>query len=176
MKKALISPLENNRILEFSTQCFPVAEPLIWVDCPDAVTKSWTFENGNFYEPALPTLDELKADAWDAIKAMRDKHIQSGGYKVAEKWFHSDAFSRTQQIGLVMLGSNIPAGLQWKTMDGSFVLMTQILAQQIFSAAAQQDTSIFSNAESHRAAINGMTTSDEIATYDITTGWPEVFA
>lgn len=176
MKKALISPLENNRIVEFSTEEFPVAEPLLWVDCPDAVTKKWSFENGNFYEPVLPSLDELKANAWEKIKAIRDKKIQNGGYKVAEKWFHSDTFSRTQQIGLVMLGINIPDGLQWKTMDGSFVLMTQALAQQIFSTAAQQDTAIFANAESHRAAINNMATSDEVSAYDITTGWPEVFA
>lgn len=127
-------------------------------------------------EPQPPTLEELKAQAWEQIKALRDKYIQSGGYKVAGKWFHSDTFSRTQQIGLVMLGLNIPAGLQWKTMDGSFVLMTQALSQQVFAAAAQQDTAIFANAEFHRAAINGMTTIDEIEIYDITTGWPEVFA
>ena len=39
-------------------------------------------------------------------------------------------------MGLVMLGDNIPAGLQWKTMDGSFVVMTPSLAQQVFAAAA----------------------------------------
>lgn len=126
--------------------------------------------------PQPPTLAEIKAHAWDSIKALRDKYIQSGGYQVAGKWFHSDTFSRTQQIGLVMLGAGIPAGLQWKTMDGSFVLMTQTLAQQVFAAAAIQDTAIFSNAEFHRAAINAMTNGEAIASYDITTGWPAVFA
>jgi hypothetical protein len=107
-----------------------------------------------------------------AIKAERDRRIQSGGYKVGTKWFHSDQKSRSQQLGLVLLGANIPAGLQWKTMDGSFVTMTPQLASQILVAAAASDQAIFAVAEAHKAA---MESSADPASYDFSAGWPKSF-
>lgn len=108
---------------------------------------------------------------WTQIKAERDRRNHAG-YKVGTKWFHSDADSRIQQLGLVMMGANIPAGLQWKTMDGSFVAMTTTLAQQVFAAAAASDQAIFAAAETHKAAMEA---SADPASYDFSTGWPLVF-
>lgn len=81
------------------------------------------------------------------IKAERDRRTNEGGYQAGGKWFHSDVISRTQQIGLILMGASMPAGIQWKTMDGSFVTMTPTLAQQIFAAAGVQDTSTFAVAQ-----------------------------
>lgn len=92
--------------------------------------------------------------------------------EVGTKWFHSDQKSRSQQLGLVLLGASIPAGLQWKTMDGTFVTMTQTLAQQVLAAAAASDQAIFAAAEAHRQA---MESSADPAAYDFSTGWPKVF-
>lgn len=118
-------------------------------------------------------LIKVKAGKWEAIKAERDLRIQSGGYKVGAKWFHSDTFSRTQQMGLVMLGGgNIPANTPWKTMDGTSVTMTQALAGQIFATAAASDIAIFAAAEAHRAA---MESSADPSAYDFSGGWPKVF-
>ena len=114
----------------------------------------------------------VKANKWNAIKAERDRRIQQGGYKVGAKWYHSDTFSRTQQTGLVMLGTNIPANTQWKTMDGSFIAMTQSLAGQIFAVAAQNDMAIFAAAEVHKSAMEA---SSDPASYDFSTGWPKAF-
>lgn len=113
-----------------------------------------------------------KAAAWEGIKAERDSRTEQGGYKVGTKWFHSDQKSRSQQLGLVLLGANIPANLQWKTMDGSFVLMTQQLAGQVLAAAATSDQSIFAAAEIHKAAMEA---SQDPAAYDFSSGWPKVF-
>jgi len=113
-----------------------------------------------------------KADKWEDIKAKRDALTENGGYKVGTKWFHSDQKSRSQQLGLVLLGANIPASLQWKTMDGSFVTMTQQLAGQVLAAAAASDQAIFAAAEAHRQA---MEVSADPAAYDFSTGWPKVF-
>jgi hypothetical protein len=125
---------------------------------------------------AAARLSEHQAFQWEAIKAKRDNLKTDGGYKVAvggvDKWFHSDTFSRTQQIGLVILGANIPAGLQWKTMDSSFVTMTQSLAAQVFQAAAGQDVAVFSAAEAHRTA---MLASANPMAYSFATGWPATF-
>ena len=118
--------------------------------------------------PAVSASD-ARAAKITAVKAERDRRIQAGGYKVGTKWYHSDTFSRTQQMGLVMSGANIPAGLLWKTMDGTFVPMTALLAQQIFAAAAASDPAIFTAAEMHIAAINASTSP---STYNVLTGWP----
>ncbi|HEY0845810.1 MAG TPA: DUF4376 domain-containing protein [Noviherbaspirillum sp.] len=108
---------------------------------------------------------------WDAIKSERDRR-KAGGVLVTGKWFHSDDPSRIQQIGLVMMGANIPPGLQWKTMDGTFVTMTQALANQIFQAVAAQDQAIFAKAEQHKAAMEA---SANPAAYDFSSGWPPVY-
>lgn len=122
--------------------------------------------------PVGPSPSDIRANRWNAIKAERDRRIQQGGYKVGGKWFHSDTFSRTQQMGLVMMGAGIPANTPWKTMDGSTVTMTQTLAGQIFATAAGSDIAIFAAAEAHRVAMEA---SVDPASYDFSTGWPKAF-
>lgn len=139
-------------------------------------TPGYTVVAGELTPPPAPTAAQLlaqaQAAAWDAIKAERDRRTLQGGYQVGNYWFHSDTFSRTQQLGLVMLGASMPANVQWKTMTGEFVAMTPALAQQIFSAAAASDIAIFGAAEQHRAQMEAC--ADPVA-YDFTSGWPPVF-
>lgn len=113
-----------------------------------------------------------KAKRWEDIKAIRDRKTQQGGYKAGGDWFHSDTFSRTQQIGLTIMGAAMPAGIMWKTMAGSFVEMTPTLAQQIFAAAGVQDALLFAHAEQLKAQVEA---SDDPASVDIGAGWPETF-
>lgn len=119
-----------------------------------------------------PNIEEARSRVWEEIKAERDRRIQNGGYKVGADWYHSDTFSRTQQMGLVMLGANMPPGIQWKTLGGSFVTMTPALATQIFAAGAASDIAIFATAQAHRAAMEQLTDPDG---YDCSTGWPSAF-
>lgn len=131
--------------------------------------QTWLSE-GNTPEPA-ETVVEAKARMWGEIKSKRDK-VKAGGVKVGAKWFHTDDASRIQHMALNMMGANIPANLQWKTMDGSFVVMTQALAGQIFQAVAVLDTQAFAKAEEHRIAMEA---SNDPASYDFSAGWPASF-
>lgn len=125
------------------------------------------------YVPPPPTpRPEVNAAIWEQIKATRDRKTQHGGYKVGTDWYHSDTFSRTQQIGLTIMGAAMPAGLMWKTMSGVFVEMTPTLAQQIFAAAGAQDAALFGHAEQLKAQVEAAT---DPTTVDINTGWPETF-
>lgn len=114
--------------------------------------------------------EEIKAEKWAAIKLDRARR-QAGGVKVGDKWFHSDDASRAQLLPLVLFGVNTPA-VEWKTMDGSKVPMTQSLAQSIFQAIAASDQAIFDNAEQHKVA---MMESLDPANYDVSTGWPIIY-
>lgn len=108
----------------------------------------------------------------DQIKAERDRRTQEGGYPAGGKWFHSNVISRTQQIGLLLMGANLPAGIMWKTMDGSFVEMTPALAQQIFAAAGVQDTSTFAVAQQAAAQANADPYNFDLAAIP----WPATYA
>lgn len=127
----------------------------------------------------LPSKDDLdirikikiKERMWKVIQAERDRRTQ-GGVKVGTNWFHSDQTSRIQQIGLVIFGANMPAGIMWKTMAGSFVSMTPTLAAQIFQTTAMSDQVIYGTAEQKKGAM--MASSDPIS-YDYLTGWPLVY-
>lgn len=142
------------------------------IPCDESVKVGMRYVSGEFL-PALPaSIDEIRQQKWNLIKIERDRLTENGGYKVGTKWFHSDQKSRSQQLGLVLLGSNIQANLQWKTMDGTFVPMTQQLAEQILAASAASDQAIFATAEAHKTA---MQSSADPAAYDISTGWPEIF-
>ena len=121
--------------------------------------------------PPAPDYSALAATHWQAIKTERDRRTQQGGYQVDGKWFHSDTFSRTQQLALVMMGASIPAGLQWKTMDGSFVTMTQTLASQVFTAAAASDAALFARAEQIKATME----SDPVNFILSAQPWPSVY-
>lgn len=118
------------------------------------------------------TADEIKsatvADVVGRIKADRDRR-RVAGCPVGAHIFHSDDSSRVQQIGLVMLGANIPAGLKWKTVGGSLVDMTPTLAGQIFGAQAARDAALFAHAEGLIASVQA---AADPAAVDITAGWP----
>lgn len=147
-----------------------------WLTCIS--TPGWTVANGELVAPTPPTAAELLAAAqdaqWTAIKAERDRRTQTGGYYVASvnKWFNSDPFSRTQQLGLLMYAANMPSGIKWKTMDGSFITMTPALAQAVFAAAGASDQALFAYAESLYAQV--LAASDPTSV-NILSGWPKIY-
>lgn len=129
----------------------------------------------------LPSIEVLNTSrltltrdkVWLLTQEERSKR-QSGGVFIqsVNKWFHSDQPSRIQQLGLVMMGVNMPPNINWKTMDGSFIIMTPSLALSIFNAAATLDMTAFGVAEQHRVNIYQSLTPD---TYNYSGFWPATF-
>ena len=131
------------------------------------------------------TLDQIKAAQWVKIQVVREGRAMSGGWIAAGKWFHSDLSSISKQLGLVRkadrvaaTGGDMTAGfagagpggkLYWKTMDGSFVLMTAALAIAIFDASEHTQGLLFARAEQHKAAMQA---APDPEAYDYTVGWP----
>ncbi len=137
----------------------------------------WTYDGNIIKVPsaevyAILIHDQEQDIMWDNIKAERDRRKNDGGYRVGNYWYHSDSTSRIQQIALVMMGGNIPPGLQWKTMSGDFVTMTQGLAMQVFMAAVTSDSVLFGIAEQKHAT---MLTLSEPKNFDYLSGWPRAF-
>lgn len=135
----------------------------------------WTF-NGNIIDTVPQETynailkQRAQARKWAEIQAERDRR-KYAGTQVGAHWFHSDDPSRIQQIGLVMMGANLPP-IQWKTLSGEYVTMTPTLALQIFQARATGDVAIFTAAEQHRAA---MLASSDPDNYNFSANWPTIF-
>lgn len=127
---------------------------------------------GHSWVPHVVPVEKIRQQKLQEVQNMRDRKLSQGGFKVGNNWFHSDAFSRTQQLGLTVLGNNLPDNVDWKTMGKSKVRLTPQLVQQIFTAAVAQDNAVFSYAEALSAALN---LSSDPNSIDISVGWPETF-
>jgi hypothetical protein len=149
---------------------------------------NYRFDNGQWIDDIQPSpyhtldaqgnwylnneyLQNAKDMMWQQIKAHRDLR-QLSGFKLGDNWFHSDDSSRIKYLGLMMMGANIPQNLMWKTMQNTFVPMTQTLAAQIFGTIASFDSNTFIKAEQHKAA---MQQSIDPLNYDYSSGWPLIF-
>lgn len=123
--------------------------------------------------PTKATLDawiisSVQLQGWRLIQAERDRR-KSNGVKVGTNWYHSDDTSRIQQLALIMMGANMPSNIMWKTLTGSFVLMTPTLAGQIFQSIAQADQAIFAHAEQLRVTLSS---SPDPLNFNHLAGWP----
>lgn len=140
-------------------------------NAPEDVQDGWEFTDDGYCGPERIA----PAAVWEQIKAIRDRLSDEGGYSVTvagdAKWFHSDGKSKTQQLALVMAGASVPS-VPWKTMDGSFVTMSQALAAAIYQAAMQQDMALFAHAEALKAQVYA---AQDPASIDITAGWPATY-
>lgn len=161
----------HNPVLEYVREGTPVLTNKGFYEQTWTVVQKYNTEEER-NEAIASDLASKRAQKWEQIKAERDNKTHNGGYPAAGKWFHSDTFSRSQQLGLVLMGANIPAGLMWKTMDGSFIEMTQAVANDVFIGAGIQDSATFAHAESLKAQVDA---SNDPLTIDIYSGWPLCF-
>ena len=132
-----------------------------------------------FTPPAGPPLAERQTAAWERIKAERDRR-KFAGVKVGPDWFHCDTDSRGQWERMVnkvnAKGLADSAGytigeqpVPWKTMTGSFVILTAGTIRAVVDAVELQEAVIFGAAEAHRVAMEASATPE---TYDFSSGWP----
>jgi len=157
------------------------------VECgrPPALNERWDKEKKIWIidqDKTAAILNTTKDAMWDRIKEERDRRTQAGGYKVGDHWFHSDAYSISQQLGLTLAAMAVKASggdlatlvnpTPWKTMDGTKVPMTAALALQLLPAASAQQGSLFAAADNHQLAMKN---SPEPSAYDYHSGWPKVF-
>ena len=167
--------IQNNTVVDTlrvdPATIYPPAYASQFVSAPQGVERGWLLVEGELVAPPPAPLAQPQAAAWERIKAERDRR-KVLGVKVGAHWYHSDADSRIQQLGLVVMGASVPP-VQWKTLTVSgqpvFVTMTQALAGGIFQGTAAADAAIFGAAEAHREAMEA---SDTPESYSFAGGWP----
>ena len=111
-----------------------------------------------------------QAEMWERIKARRHQATRSGVFVPSiGKWFHNDDPARQPYTFLRTL-PKLPSPLPWKTMDNSFVEMTQALLDELSLKMIADEQTDFANAERHRAA---MLKADHPLDYDYSDGWTQ---
>ena len=166
-------PREGRNFQQYVDYCLTLAwdfaaERAIAVNYPiEQVSANGTLAG---FEQVIIALDADRLAMTAAIKAERDRR-KFNGVLVSGKWFHTDADSRSQWLGLVIMGASVPA-VAWTTRDGTEIALTQSLVGAVFSATATLDMTAFAVAKSHIAA---MLVSDNPAAYDFSAGWPATF-
>jgi hypothetical protein len=104
--KALISPKENNRILEVNNNDFPVAYPLFWVECPDICNTNWIYTaTGEFKAPIIKEVNTLSLlEKLESIRQTRGDLLKGSDWtqlidvqkNKSEEWKHSWQNYRSQ--------------------------------------------------------------------------------
>lgn len=134
----------------------------------DATAKAWVLPP----DVAARLKAERQDEMWERIKAKRYGNLRAGVYvKSVKKWFHTNDESRTQYIMLRTM-RELPAGLQWKTMEDEFVPMTRELLDELSMQMLQDEQADFANAEKHKAA---MLKAENPLEYDYSGGWTANF-
>jgi hypothetical protein len=147
----------------------------------------WRLVDGEIVKLDFPPEDPaiVKARVWEFIKAKRDA-IKKAGIKVGNKWYHSDADSRIQHLGLKDRARDLLAAsgnltdrlkvagqdIRWKTMDGSLIYITAQMAIDIVDAVGILDALAHTQAEIHKAQMEA---SEDPSSYDFSAGWPAVY-
>lgn len=115
------------------------------------------------------------AEKWEQIKRIRDTKATDGILiQSVGKWFHTDAMSLIQYLALnLQMTKGKFKSKMWKTLDGTFVPLNELLIEEIFDTAIQSMANLFEIAETHRNLLNS---SDNPLSYDITTLWPDTYS
>ena len=113
---------------------------------------------------------EQQSQMWELIKERRLQAVTSGVYvESVDKWFHTDEVSATSYstiAGMIALNNYEP--VQWKTMDNTWVLLTEPLFKELQTAMSAKTNANYAVAEQHKAA---MLVADNPLEYDYSEGW-----
>lgn len=137
-------------------------EVCIW----DDVSHSWIIDDTLF----AARLEVQQEHMWEKIKAKRLQAVTSGVYiESVDKWFHTDEVSVTSYstiAGMIALNNYEP--VQWKVMDNTWLLLTELLLKELQTAMSVKTNANYAVAEQHK--VNMMLLENPLE-YDYTTNW-----
>lgn len=158
MKRALIG---DGKVLQVVSpgEEFPVHEAWQWVDAPEDAAVGWVLDDGQVMEPALPTLEQVKASQRAAIEAARDV-AELDGFTYLDKPIDTDRDSVLRILtaaaaaqSAIAAGQGASFSLDWTCADDSTLTMTAEEVAAMPLALAQQKNALHQAARTKKAAI-----------------------
>ena len=145
----------NNPDIPYDDKSIWDSELNQWVECPEL--------------SAYKLLEEQE-HMWEQIKERRLQAVTSGVYvESVDKWFHTDEVSVTSYstiAGMIALNNYEP--VQWKTMDNTWLLLTESLFKELQTAMSLKTNANYAVEEHHKAA---MLLADNPIEYDYSSDW-----
>lgn len=161
--KALIL---GSQVCEVSNNQFPVAKPLLWVNCGDDAKPGTHYFDGENVVPVPPmALDKLKAQAHFRINVARESALNDGvvyGLNV----FDSNQRSRenlTGTVSAVNAGIPLPLVFTWRTKDNQDVPMTAADLVGLAAAMLQHVNGVYQKSWGLKAQIDAATSAEEVS-------------
>ena len=137
------------------------------------VTKNNTYS----YKPKAEIFAERKIE----LKALRNEKLYAGiSWNTNEVQTDEISLSRITGLATKALIGNYPGGgIGWRMRDNSTIVLSETDAKNMADVVSDHTKSCYANQKTHEDAKNTLVTSgtqQELAYYDITTGWPTVLA
>lgn len=123
---------------------------------------------------SILTIEEIKINKLEQLAAYRYAR-ETAGITVNGEVIRTDRESQSM-ITNTLRGFDLkPEGTatDWETADGEWVQINKATLEAIGILVWDHVEACFQNKKRHSIAIRALTTSEEIAAYDFTTGWPE---
>lgn len=140
------------------------------------VNNAWTLIDIPVENQVEQTLDELKEQAWDRVKAIRDEQEQLG-VTYLDKKLDSDRISVVRiaiavQAALAAKTAGTEFSLVWTMQDNSSVTMTVDQVIGMATALANHSNAIHQTARNAYKNIYNATSAEEINTIESSIIWP----
>ena len=117
---------------------------------------------------------ETQNSLWESVKKKRETIMVSGAYvKSIGKHFHTDPVSQisyTRAKEYLSIKQN--ESINWKTMDGSFVLLDSKKLDDVIIEIFEYGQRVYASAEVHKSKIFSLNLDNGLLEYDINSGWP----
>lgn len=144
-------------------------------DAPPDGLHTWHAETQTWQpdpEKQAAAIEAARERVWEQIKNKRHDNLRGGVFvKSIKKWFHTNDESRAQYTFMRTL-PQLPDGLQWKTMDNSFITLTAALLDELSLTMLQNEQHDFAVAEQHRAKLWQSKTPES---YNYAKGWTKTY-
>lgn len=113
---------------------------------------------------------------WEAVKKKRETIMVSGAYvKSIGKHFHTDPVSQISYTrAKEYLTLKPDESINWKTMDGSFVLLDSKKLDDVIIGIFEYGQKVYAAAEVHKSKIFSLNLDNGLLEYDINLEWPKL--
>lgn len=128
-----------------------------WVEMPAQPSPSFIFDYEIKQWVDLRSLDEIKAQKWDEIKAMRDQ-LEFGGFEFESNIYDSDQVSQSRIMGASYAGID----QTWTLADNSTVELSASQLQQLYAALQAHIASIHERGRIARQLISEAETKEQV--------------
>jgi hypothetical protein len=140
--------------------------PASYATAPNKYTLYSDRVERNFLIENIPLVN-LKTARCEEVNTLW-KEKEQEGFSFGEHLFDSDRDAVIRIIGAV---NSTDAPAKWKTKDNQYIDVNKDFLQGMLNALSIYATSLFTQANIHKAAIQELATALAIVEYDISTGW-----